>query len=203
MKLKKNTSVGEMKQLFCDDIGLDSSLTRLLFNGARLGNESTMEIFEDGDIIEAFKCCSGGGPQPKKSKLFTEDQIKAALSESSEDSESDSSSFTYEAFETQDNEVPIIMDNHKTVDKSSEQMENSDSRKSNTDKLQKEKDDRQECREKEPDENSNLVSTCHSNDDINKFKETGIETLDELWLEKLRRQNNNGELLGNLYRKTF
>ena len=38
---------------------------------------------------EAFKGCNGGGPPKKKSKPFNEDQIKAALNESSEDSDDD------------------------------------------------------------------------------------------------------------------
>ena len=97
MRFRKTTSFGEVKQQFCERINLSSTSVRLFFNGERLQDESIIDFLRDGDVVEAFKGCSGGGPPLKKSKPFNEKfeerekQIVDALNESSEDSDDENS----------------------------------------------------------------------------------------------------------------
>ena len=89
IRLKKTTSVGELKQQFCQRTNLSSKSVRLFFHGERLQDECTIDFLGDGDVVEAFKGCSGGGPPRKKTKPFNEKQIKDALNDSFEDSETE------------------------------------------------------------------------------------------------------------------
>ena len=75
MRLKKNASVGELRDQFCGKMDLNSSSMRLFFGGERLDDATLLEFFMDGDVIEVFKGCSGGGPPPRKFEQFSEKQI--------------------------------------------------------------------------------------------------------------------------------
>ena len=112
--------MGELKQQFCQRTNLSSKSVRLFFHGERLQDECTIDFLRDGDVVEAFEGCSGGGPPRKKTKPFNEKQIKDALNYSFEDSETELNAHE-DALETDNNLSPRQDDENNgkvpTIDK--------------------------------------------------------------------------------------
>ena len=90
-RVKRISTVRELKKRFCDKLDLDISVLRFFWNGERLEDDCFFDFLDlnNGDAIEAFKGCSGGGPPSRKHQIYNEKQIQDALNESSEDFESD------------------------------------------------------------------------------------------------------------------
>ena len=102
--MRSSSTVGDLKEQFCDKTKEDDNKTRFLLNGERLDDESILHLLnlEKGDKIEVFLECRGGGPPKIKYLLNSkEDQILDALNESSECSESDAEK-SNETFEHED-----------------------------------------------------------------------------------------------------
>jgi hypothetical protein len=197
MKLKKTTSVGELKQQLCERINLSSSSIRLFFDGERLQDECIIDFLRDGDVIEAFKGCSGGGPPTKKLKPFNEDQIKDALNKSLEDSD-DYMNAPEDALETETN-LNLVKLNEKETERPKEEESNEEHDENNS----KQRKDNRACLRQDGenagkipaiDRNMNVVSNSATIADMETMKEAKLK--DDLWLEELRVQKSNGELQG-------
>ena len=173
LTLKKTSSVRELRQQVCEIVGMGSSNLRLFFNGENLQDECTLDFLVDGDIIEAFKGCSDGGPPPKRNKIFNEDQIKEALNESSEDS--DSGMNLSKDNQSKKETETINLNQTEPAGKASETKEN----------IEETID--------EADDKTSSASAVN----MDQIKGSDLEeTDDDLWLEDLREKNNNGELKG-------
>ena len=193
MRLKKTASVGELKLLFCERTNLSYASVRLFFDGERLQDESILDFLRDGDLVEAFEGCDGGGPPKKKSKAFNDDQIKAALYKSSEDSDSDvnANEETFKKENMCDSET--WKQKHTDMSKGENNEENVNAVNS------KESKENRDCENTEnitaKDENMNVVSNTVPIEDHEEIK--GAKLKDDLWLEELREKNSNGKLEGS------
>ena len=81
--MRVNSTVGDLRESFCLKMNLNASEIRLLLNGERLEDNLTLHNLnlENGEVIDAFHECSGGGPPGKKMMLNSDKQILDALND--------------------------------------------------------------------------------------------------------------------------
>ena len=94
MEIEKTSTIGELRKKYCHGEDLDVSRIRFLFHGERLEDKDiivTMGL-EEGEHIEAFEECKGGGPPGKTGILDNEDKIIEALNASSDNDDTASES---------------------------------------------------------------------------------------------------------------
>ena len=93
--MRGNSTVEDLRNVFCLKMNLNTSETRFLLNGDRLEGKSTLQNLdmEIDDVIDVFNECIGGGPPGKKILLNSEKQILDALNDSTDIALSDEDNF--------------------------------------------------------------------------------------------------------------
>ena len=99
--MRGNSTVEDLRVRFCRKMNLNASETRLLLNGERLDDNSSLQNLkmENGDVIDVFSECSGGGPPGKKILLNSDKQILDALNDSTDSELSDEGNFEKESLD--------------------------------------------------------------------------------------------------------
>ena len=191
--MRQKSSVRDIRERFCEEMGMDFSTTRFLLNGERLEDRTELGMMrlEDYDIIEACKECIGGGPLPKKNLLSSEKQILDALNESSYDFESneEQSEDNIEHVKKLDEDISIQFKHNIKLTKDTKEMIEEKDNDLKTDDLLT-------VKQRTPN-NSNKTSLAKSlgktslNQEIKEDK-----TYDDSWLEALRLKSKSGSFQG-------
>ena len=79
--MRSSSTVGDLREKFCEKSNTDANATRFLINGERLEDKTFLKWLdlEERDRIEVFLECRGGGPQTKKHLLKSDEDILDAL----------------------------------------------------------------------------------------------------------------------------
>ena len=99
VEVESSSTIGELRGKYCQSKHLDVLRIRFLFNGERLEDKDLIITIglKEGENIEAFEECRGGGPPGKKGILDSEDKIIEALSANSDNDDTTSESSSDES----------------------------------------------------------------------------------------------------------